>query len=179
MNRQWLMIALPVALQGCAKPQFEFRGYSDLSSCTEIIDAELANGSAFRGGYPSEDIENPGYITELSGTIFSERVRIEILCSPSGFIDSIHYIAETTEPIETGAIWARFSAELATLFGTPTEIFADNGRTRRYLCHRPSPVFLDEWRLEPDADDEDPPEEHEIYLSVSPRAIECRDAGSD
>jgi hypothetical protein len=179
MNRQWLMIVLLVALQGCAKPQFEFRGYSDLSSCTEIIDAELANGAAFRGGYPSEDIENPGYITELSGTIFSERVRIEILCSPSGFIDSIHYIAETTEPIETGAIWARFSAELATLFGTPTEIFADNGRTRRYLCHRPSPVFLDEWRLEPDADDEDPPEEHEIYLSVSPRAIECSDAGSD
>jgi hypothetical protein len=179
MNRQWLMIVLLVALQGCAKPQFEFRGYSDLSSCTEIIDAELANGSAFRGGYPSEDIENPGYITELSGTIFSERVRIEILCSPSGFIDSIHYIAETTEPIETGAIWAQFSAELATLFGTPTEIFADNGRTRRYLCHRPSPVFLDEWRLEPDADDEDPPEEHEIYLSVSPRAIECSDAGSD
>lgn len=179
MNRRWLMISLPVVLHGCAKPQFEFRGYSDLSSCTEIIDAELAAGSAFRGGFQSADIENPGYITELTGTIFSERVRIEIQCSPSGFIDAIHYVAETTDPIETGEIWARFSVELATLFGPPTEIFSDNGRIRRYLCHRPSPIFIDEWRLEPDADDEDAPEEHEIYLAVSPRALDCRDTGFD
>jgi hypothetical protein len=178
MNRQWLMIVLPVALSGCAKPQFEFRGYSNLSSCTEIIDSELAGGAAFRGGYASEDVENPGYITELSGDIFSENVRTEILCRPSGFIDSIHYIAETTEPVETGAVWARWSTERATLFGPPTEIFADNGRTRRYRCHSPSPAILDEWRLEPEADDEDAPEQHEIYLSVSPRAIDCRDARS-
>ena len=179
MNRQWLIVALPIALHGCAKPQFEFRGYSDLSSCTEIIDAELENGAAFRGGYPSDDIENPGYITELSGTIFSERVRIEVRCSPSGFIDSIHYIAETNEPIETGVIWARFSDELAKLFGTPTEIFADNGRTRRYLCHRPSPVFLDEGRMDQHTEADDAPEQHEFYLTVSPRALDCRDDGPD
>lgn len=179
MTRQWLWIVLSIALQACAKPKFEFRGYSDLSSCTEIIDAELANGAAFRGGYPSEDIENPGYITELSGTLFSERVRIDIQCSPSGFIDSIHYVAETTEPIETGAIWVRYSEELATLFGAPMEVFADNGRTRRYVCRNPSPVLLDEWRLEPDADEEDPEEEHEIYLAVSPRAIDCLDDRPD
>lgn len=175
MNRQWLLIALPIALQGCAKPKFEFRGYSNLSSCTEIIDSELANGATFQGGYTSEDVENPGYVTELTGTIFSENVRIDILCSPDGFIDSIHYIADTIEPTETGAIWARFSEELATLFGAPTEIFADNGRTRRYLCHRPAPVFLDEWRLEPDADEPDAAEQHEIYLAVSPRETDCLD----
>jgi len=169
------MIALPIALPGCAKPQFEFRGYSDLSSCTEIIDAELASGSRFQGGYESEDVENPGYVTELTGTIFSEPVRIDILCGPGGFIESIHYVAETTKPIETGAIWARFSEELQTLFGAPSEIFTDNGRTRRYVCHRPAPVFLDEWRLEPPADEEDPEEQHEIYLAVSPRATDCLD----
>ena len=179
MNRQWLLVLLPIALPGCAKPQFEFRGYSNLSSCTEIIDAELVNGSSFQGGYESDDVENPGYVTELYGTIFSERVRIEVLCNPSGLIESIQYVAETTEPIETGAIWERLSAELGMLFGTPTEIFSDNGRTRRYVCHRPSPIFLDEWRLEPDADEEDPEEEHEIYLSVSPRATECLDEAAE
>ena len=71
------LLAIPViALTGCAEPQLEFRGYSDLSSCTEIIDAELAGGAVFQGGYPSEDLENPGYVTELLGSIFEERVRI-------------------------------------------------------------------------------------------------------
>jgi hypothetical protein len=173
MNRQWILVLLPIALPGCAKPQFEFRGYSDLSSCTEIIDTELANGASFLGGYESDSIENPGYVTELNGTVFSESVRIEVLCNPSGYIDSIQYIAETTEPVETGAIWARFSEQLGMLFGEPAEIYSDDGRTRRYVCRRPSPIFLDEWRLEPDVDEEDPEEEHEIYLSVLPRATEC------
>jgi hypothetical protein len=50
---------------------------------------------------------------------------------------------------------------------------------RRYLCHRPAPVFLDEWRLEPDADDEQAPEQHEIYLAVAPRATDCLDERTD
>jgi hypothetical protein len=177
MNRLWLLVIVSFSLHGCAKPKFEFRGYSDLSSCTEIIDAELAAGASFQGGYPSEDIENPGYITELSGSIFAERVQIEILCGPAGFVESIHYISQTTEPAETGAIWARFSSELEALFGPPTEIFSENGRTRRYLCHRPAPVFVDEWRLDLEEGEEEEDEKHEIYLAVQPRAVECLDEG--
>ena len=166
-----------VALQACSEPRFEFRGYSDLSSCTEIIDAELASGGTFQGGFESEDIENPGYVTELSGTLFSESVRIDIQCNPRGFISSIHYISAASDPMDTGAVWALFSSELETLFGEPTEILTEEGRSRRYICHNPSPALLDEWRLEGEEEDEVPL--HEIYLAIDPRAAQCQEEATE
>jgi hypothetical protein len=140
--------ALVLALVACAKPRVEFRGYSDLSGCTEVIDTELANGASFLGGFDSEDPENPGYITELSGEIFDERVRIEIHCDVRGFLSSVHYISAATDPEDTGALFFRFAGELEALFGEPTLIETDISRSLRFVCHSPSPVILDEWRLE-------------------------------
>lgn len=164
-------IACVLMLQACAEPKFEFRGYTDLSSCTEVIDAELANGSRYQGVFDAEDSETPGSTIELSGELFSEDVRIDVTCT-AGRITSIHYISQASDPRETGALWALFSQELGGLFGEPTEIFTDEGRSRRFLCHSPSPVLLEEWRLETE-DDEDPA--HEIYLAIVPEAAECLD----
>lgn len=163
-------------LQACAEPKFEFRGYTDLSSCQGVIDAELANGSNFEGGYRSDDIDYLGYVTELNGSIFSERVEIDVLCTPDGDIGSIHYFSSATDPEDTGRVWALFSSELQSLFGEPTELFSEQSRSRRFLCRNPSPILIDEWRLEveEDAPDDEEPD-HEIYIAVVPSAAECLD----
>ncbi len=167
-----LLLLIPcVALSGCAEPQLEFRGYSDLSSCSEIIDAELANGSVFQGGAESADPENPGYITELLGTIYDERVRIDIHCDIRGFISSIHYLSLASDPADTSEVFFRFAEELLAQFGEPTQIVSDAGHSLRFLCHNPAPVLLDEWRLEQETGDEEP--QHEVYLAVVPGAVEC------
>ena len=172
------LLAIPViALTGCAEPRLEFRGYSDLSSCTEIIDAELAGGAVFQGGYPSEDPENPGYVTELLGSIFEERVRIEILCDVRGLISSIHYVSLASDPEDTGEVFFRFADELTSRFGEPTQIVSDDGHSLRFLCHNPAPILLDEWRLEPATDDEEAV--HEVYLAVMPEALECLSENPD
>ena len=171
MRRLWLTVLL--ALQGCAEPSFEFRGYSDLSSCSDAIGAELANGGRLIGGFASEDVEHPGLVTELDGEIFDENVRIDIYCDLRGFLSSIHYYSQASEPEETGAVFRRFAAELEALFGPPTQIATDQGRSLRFLCHNPSPVLIDEWRLAPE--DETEPVVHEVYLAVLPPAAKCLD----
>ena len=166
-----------VALQGCAEPRLEFRGYSDLSSCAEIIDAELANGSTFLGGHQSEDLENPGYVTELAGSIFDERVRIDVECDVRGLISSIHYFSAKTDPTATGEVFFRFADELVRLFGEPTQIVTDTGHSLRFLCHNPAPILLDEWRIEGDNEDDEPL--HEVYIAVVPLAVDCLDESGD
>lgn len=175
MSRQILLI-LPLALMGCAEPKFEFRGYTDFSSCAQIIDAELANGARFEGGFESEDPLMPGYVTALSGTIFDEAVDIEVFCNDSGLIETVHYLSLASDARETGDVFLRFGEELSAAFGEPTVITTDDSRSLRFLCHSPSPLLLDEWRLEPDeelAEDEEPP--HEVYIAVMPRLAECLD----
>lgn len=175
MHRQILLI-LPFVLTGCAEPKFEFRGYTDFSSCAQIIDAELANGARFEGGHESYDPLMPGYVTMLSGEIFDVDVDIEVFCNDAGLIESVHYLADASDARETGAVFLRFGEGLASVFGEPTVIATDDSRSLRFLCHSPSPVLLDEWRLEPEeeqADDEEPP--HEVYIAVMPRASECLD----
>lgn len=176
MLRNLWWIALLLALQACSKPVFEFRGYTDLSSCTEVVDAELANGARYDGVFGSEDEANPAQTVELSGMLFSERVDIDVTCT-SGRIDSIQYVSPASDPIETGAIFARFAAELEALFGAPTVITSENARSLRYLCQTPSPVLLEEWVLEPEGGpDEAAADEtiwHEVYLAVVPQAAAC------
>lgn len=166
-----------LALSACTEPRFEFRGYSDLSGCQSVINAELDRGAVFRGGFESEDIENPGYVTELGGELFGEPVDIEVLCTPAGYVGSIHYYSEASDPAETDALWALFSEELYSLFGEPTMLSTDINRSLRFLCHSPSPILLDEWRLVDDTDDteEDEAVEHELYLAVVPDSADCLD----
>ena len=188
MTRPIPALACLALLGACAEPRIEFRGYSDLSSCNEIIDAELANGAGFEGVFASEDLEDAGFVTELSGEIFGERVQIEVFCDARGFPGSVHYLSGRSDPRETGEVFHHFTEELEALFGEPTFIVTDDGRSLRFLCHSPSPVILDEWRLpealdvdeteQPAADvsavDEEPP--HEVYLAIVPSAAECLDA---
>ena len=179
VNRAWGLASLAgtaILLSGCAEPKIEFRGYSDLSSCAEIIDAEMANGARFEGGFGSEDIERPGFITELTGSIFDEPVDIEVFCNERGLIDSVHYFSRRSDAVDTGAVFRRFEDGLTAIFGEPLFVPSENGRSLRYLCNSQAPVLVDEWRLartEDLADDEEPP--HEVYIGVMPRETDCLD----
>ena len=170
-NLWWIAFIL---LQACAEPAFEFRGYDDHSNCTDVIDTELANGARYDGVFASEDPENPAQTVELSGTLFSENVRIDVTCT-AGRVDSIQYVSQASDPVETGAIFAKFAAELEALFGAPTVIASDRARSLRYICHSPAPVLLEEWRLVAEGDEEGDDEvvEHEVYVAVVPGATEC------
>jgi hypothetical protein len=166
----WFLLAL--ALSGCAEPKFEFRGYTDLSGCTDVVDAELASGSSYVGVYNADDPQDLAQTIELSGTIFSEPVRINVSCT-RGRVDSIQYVAQESDPKKTGPVFAAFAAGLDGLFGEPTVLVSDNSRSLRYLCDTRPPVLLEEWRLEPVDPDEDDEPVHEVYLAVVPAAAEC------
>ena len=179
MNKNLIWLVVPFALQACAEPKFEFRGYTNLSSCTEIIDAEMANGSTIQSGYESDELDSLGYVTELSGELFSESVRIDVTCSTTGYIDSVHYISPQSDPTETGRIFVQFATELQALFGDPIELVTDEVLSLRYLCNSPSPFLLDEWKLELEEGDDETDIEHEVYLAVTPLAAECLEFTAD
>lgn len=158
-------VAAALLLAGCAKPRIEFRGFTELSSCRQTIDAELAGGSVFEDVYDSEDPESTDVITELSGEIFETEVQIAIACSPRNELSYVNYIALAEEPAETGQVYARFAAELAALFGAPTEVNGLTDRRMHFLCDEPSPVLVEEYLVEDEV--------HEVYLAFIPGNAGC------
>jgi hypothetical protein len=164
-----------VMLQACSDPAFYFRGYNSDSPCNAIIDTELALGGEFVDAYESRDAEATGYVTTLAGELFGEPVRIEIRCERGNRAASIHYLADEQEPQKTGALYAKFSSELEAQFGFSVEQFSEIHRARYFLCDHPAPIFIEEWALVDDVEDEVAVEnrEHELYLAIVPEAAIC------
>jgi len=175
LNRIALIFVL-LALQACSDPAFYFRGYNSDSTCSRIIDTELALGGEFVDAYESRDPEVAGYITELAGEIFEEPVRIDIRCERGNHTAAVHYISTEQEPEATGALYAKFTSELEAQFGISDEELGEINRSRFFLCDDPAPIFLEEWALENDEDEDQEPEEtrrHELYLAIVPDAAVC------
>jgi len=88
----------------------------------------------------------------------------------------VHYIATVSDAKATGALYAKFSAELEAYYGPPQERETILRRTQYFLCDPPAPVFIEEWALidedtEADADPEEQP--HDLYVAVVPDAARC------
>lgn len=158
-------VAAALLATACAEPGIEFRGFTELSSCRQTIDAELANGAVFEDVYDAEDPESTDVITELSGEIFETEVQIAIACSPRNELRYVHYISLAEEPVETGQVYARFAAGLDALFGTPTEVNGPTDRRVYFLCDEPSPVLVEEYLIEEEV--------HEVYLAFIPGNAGC------
>lgn len=154
-----------IGLVACSESRFEFRGYTELSSCRQVIDAELANGAEFEDAYDSTDPELPGHITELDGRLFDLPVRIDVTCSPRGKVTSVQYVALARDPDETATAFGLVAAELSQLFGEPRFTTTADSRTLSYGCEDPAPVRLEEWILTE--------VEHEVYLAVVPGLMSC------
>jgi hypothetical protein len=164
-----------ILLQACTDPAFYFRGYNSDSTCSRIIDTELALGAEFVDAYESRDVQRPGYVTELAGTLFDEPVRIEVRCGRGNHAESVNYIALEQEPEAVGALYAKFVGELEAQFGASLERLGETNRSRYYFCANPAPVFIEEWALveELEEGEEEEAREHELYVAVVPDAAVC------
>lgn len=152
-------------INGCAEPQFGFRGYTDLSNCRNVIDAELAGGSKFEEFIDADLARGDGVATQLRGELFSVPVNIFVSCYGSGGVDGVDYIAETVDFDTSGSYFAKMANELDAIFGEPQQIFAAESRTRIYLCGDPATVVLRE-AMHGEMD-------FEVSLLVVPRFVEC------
>jgi hypothetical protein len=177
MKHKALLVLLPSAVLVCAcdEPRFEFRGYSDISNCRQVIDAELANGSFLMDIFDAPDPESTDVITELMTEIYGREIAIEVACQPQGEVSWVHYVATEQEPRETDEIYERYGTELESLLGAPTEHATGDSRSLHFLCSKEAPIVLEEYRREPEllADGTTGAERHEVYLAVIPSNSGC------
>jgi hypothetical protein len=129
-------------LNGCAEPSFSFRGYTELSECRTVIDAELAGGSTFREAVDTEMPLGEGFVTELSGELFSVPVAVFVSCYTNGTVSAVEYISEGTDPEESAANFALMAQGLDAIFGNPQELVSAESRSRTYHCGDPATVNL-------------------------------------
>jgi hypothetical protein len=175
-RRIWIVSLLLLA--ACERPIFGFRGYTNLSTCQEVINAELRNGSDFEGSYSSDDLEDRGMRSELVGTLFAEPVGIDIGCDDQGGIRRVTYRPAATDPDETAELMSRFATELAAIYGPPVVRYSDINRTITFLCPAPAPIRLEEWILTDESDAAAEPE-HSVDLVVVPSAASCLTEAND
>ena len=163
--RSATLICALLFLTACTEPMFEFRGYTDISDCRKLIDAELALGAAFEDVYDDPESDGTEFITELTGTVYDQEVVISVICNERGSVRRVFYVAQTQDPQETASAYIRFAEELQAEFGVPKETLQEGSRTLSFLCPDDAPVLLEEYALSED--------EHEVYFAVVPSAIYC------
>jgi hypothetical protein len=153
------------------EPVFEFRGYTDLSDCRNVIDAELALGATLEDVFDVIDSEQGEFVTELAGQISGHAVEISIYCTERGKVRRVFYLAETRDPEQTAPAYLQLAGELQSLYGTPVETLEPDSRNLQFICPESAPILLEEYRLSDT--------EHELYLSVVPSAANCGAAAGD
>jgi len=153
-------------LNGCAEPSLSFRGYTELSDCRNVIDAELATGASFRDVVDDNDLpKGEGVVTELGGELFTVPVRIFVTCYDTGNVGAVDYIAESTDPETSAAFFMHLSQEIDAIFGEPQLRTTAESRSRVYHCGDPATVILREAQHgEMD---------FEVSLLVAPRPGSC------
>jgi hypothetical protein len=164
MKRLWPFGVL--LLNGCAEPSFSFRGYTELSDCRNVLDAELAGGARFQDAVDTDMPLGEGVVTHLASDLFTVPVRIFVSCYRNGAVGAVDYIAETSVPEESGAWFTHISQELDAIFGSPPrESGTAESRSLIYHCGDPVSVVLREARHgEMD---------FEVSLLVMPGSAEC------
>jgi hypothetical protein len=145
MKRLWPLGVF--LLNGCAEPSFSFRGYSELSDCRSVLDAELAGGARFQDAADTDTPLGEGVVTQLTGDLFTVPVGIFVSCYRNGAVAAVEYIAAVTDPEESSAYFARVAQELDAIFGSPPrESGTPESRSRFYHCGDPVSVVLREAR---------------------------------
>ena len=165
-RRYWIRLCfLPAfALQACSEPAFVFRDYSSRSDCQHVIDTELNGGATFDAAY---DLRADDRVKiELSGTIFSKPVLIDVICARNGFVASIHYVKPDSDIAASSQVFEHFSEQLETVYGPPRELGSSEGRSRTYLCGDPATVMLSQYQLTAT--------DYEVSLLIVPHRTDCQ-----
>ena len=164
MKRLWPLGVL--LLTACAEPQFTFRGYTELSDCRAVLDAELAGGARFQEAADTETLLGEGVVTQLTGNLFTVPVSIFVSCYRNGAVGSVDYIAESTVSDESAAYFEHVARELDAIFGGQLrQINTAESRSNVYHCGDPVSVVLREAR-HGDMD-------FEVSLAVMPGSAGC------
>jgi hypothetical protein len=164
MKRLWPLGVL--LLHGCAEPQFTFRGYTELSDCRAVLDAELAGGARFQDAVDTDTALGEGVVTQLVGELFTVPARIFVSCYRNGAVSSVDYISDTAVSDESAAWFEHLARELDAIFGArPRPIDTAESRTLVYNCGDPVSVVLREAR-HGDMD-------FEVSLAVMPGSATC------
>jgi hypothetical protein len=160
-----LWVVTLMALQACSEPTFHFRGYSDRSSCRAVIDSELAAGAEFKGAFDEALPDGAGLVTELTGSILSQPVEIDVACYLHGSVSYVDYVSRSDEQDASTRAYETFSKELDDVFGeADEERFADR-RGKTYLCDESAQVTLRQTRISETA--------YEVSLLVLPHPGDC------
>jgi len=164
MNRVWPVGI--VLLQACVQPDFTLRGYTNLSDCRTVIDAEMANGAEFVGAFDT-DISGPqeGAVTQLRTAMFETPVSIYVDCSGSGKVRSIDYIANSQNAASSSRFFDGVAGEIGELFGMPVERESPTIRSKTYFCDDRGMISLRQAML----DEQD----YEVSLLVVPIPSQC------
>jgi hypothetical protein len=163
MKRLWP--ALILLFEACAKPAFSFRGYTELSNCRNVIDAEISAGASFFDAFDTDLDRGEGVVTRLHSTLFATPVGIFVTCYRSGEVGAIDYIFEVTDPEASAALFIDSARELDAMFGEPQQKETAESRARVYHCGDPATVELRE-AIHGDM-------EFEVSLTIVPRATGC------
>jgi len=164
VKRSWPIALL--LLSGCADPQFNLRGYTELSDCRAVLDAELETGARFQNAVDTEMLLGEGVVTELAGELFTVPVSVFVSCYRNGDVAAIDYVAEAEEPELSAAYFEHLVQELDAIFGfQPEQIDTGESRSRNYNCGDPVSVVLREAR-HGDMD-------FEVSLAVTPGSAGC------
>jgi hypothetical protein len=134
-------------LNGCAEPSFSFRGYTELSDCRSVINAEIDGGARFVDAIDAELQLEEGVVTRLAGTLLEYPVDIYVSCYNSGRVSAVDYITDVSEPEASAATFSALALALESAYGAPTERGTANSRTRIYRCASPISLVLREARL--------------------------------
>jgi hypothetical protein len=153
-------------LAGCAEPAFNFRGYTELSDCRAVLDAELAAGGRFQEAVDTETALGEGVVTQLAGELFTVPTQIFVSCYRNGAVSSIEYLSEVDVSEQSAAWFDHMARELDAIFGfEPQQIDTGESRSRVYNCGDPVSVVLREAR-HGDMD-------FEVSLAVTPGSATC------
>lgn len=144
-------LLLPIVLlSACGKPTFEFRGYSDISSCTDVVDAEVSLGAQVIGTNKA-DYEESLTLTEMKVEIQGASAIAYVECDQFLKFRSIQYFVKPEIPLKLPELYDRLHTEMSRSFGIPRSTSGERiDRQSSFRCGENGVVWMsenidDEW----------------------------------
>lgn len=113
-------------------PIYEFRGYNNMSSCTEIRDVEIS-----RGGRVTEigEKSKTGFrLIKLESVVFGFNAEISIRCDADGSPTNIGYVTRYDQDIDLYDVFESYELAAVDAFGQADVTEDQLGQAATYMC---------------------------------------------
>ena len=101
----------------CSEPQFEFRGFTDRSSCSQVLKAEEEHGAVVVETTVDDSLGPSFMFTKISTSVFDYRAAGSVICYRDDVLYSVIYVIGDNEPAKTPKIADRVLNEIEPIFG--------------------------------------------------------------